>query len=168
MAAGKSSVVQAMSRSRGLPGVDLDELVSTRAGQSLPEIFGHGGVARFRREESQALAELPAKQPLLIATGGGIVEEKANRDLLTQHGVVIWLDAPWEILRYRIEAMGSARRPLVQHLGWRGLQQLYHRRARLYAAVAHFRLRTDRFDVGGVSRQALLRSLLWRRRQQVG
>ena len=86
-------------------------------------------------------------------------------DLLPKRGVVIWLDAPWGILRTRIEQGALSERPLFEKLGWAGLQKLHRQRRRLYAAAADFRLRSDRQPIAATGRTALLKSLLWRRRQ---
>ncbi len=168
MASGKSAIIDLLHQGTRLAAVDLDRVVSERAGCSLPEIFHRGGVEEFRALEREALATLPPEQSLLLATGGGCVETPQNAALLRERGVVIWLDAPWTVLRLRLEQEGAQRHPLVAHLGWEGLQRLYTHRRRVYARAAHFRLRTDRVPLGVTARTAMLRSLWWRRRRESG
>ncbi|HBL14516.1 MAG TPA: shikimate kinase, partial [Cyanobacteria bacterium UBA11162] len=57
----------------------------------------------FRDLESQVLSELAAYTKLTIATGGGIVLRRMNWSHL-HNGLVVWLDAPVEVL---IERLGS-------------------------------------------------------------
>ncbi len=168
MASGKSSVAAALGRGTGQPVVDLDREVERRARLAVPEIFRREGVAGWRRREADTLLALARRREILLATGGGLVEAPEARLLLRRRGLVVWLDAPWEVLRARLEREGPQRRPLIAHLGWEGLERLSWRRRRLYAACADFRLRSDRDDVAGLARSVLLRSLVWRRRGHGG
>jgi shikimate kinase len=166
LASGKSTCADLLSQGTRQPAVDLDAEVARLAGLAVPEIFRVGGPERFRRLELQVLEELATRRALLLATGAGCVETPRAMELLRRQGVVIWLDAPWEVLRGRLEAAGARRRPVLAHLGWEGLERLYRRRQRLYAAAAHFRLRSDQADPATVARDALLRSLFWRRQRR--
>ncbi len=168
MACGKSTVAQTMAQATSLPVKDLDREIERSAGMTIPEIFANGGVDEFRLREAAALSQIDADVPLLLAVGGGAVENKQVRDWLRQRGVVIWLDAPWEVLRKRIEEAGVARRPMVGHLGWDGMKSLYHHRLRLYADTADFRLRTDRAGVSVIATEAMSRGLLWQRQREGG
>ena len=87
-------------------------------------------------------------------------------DLLRRRGVVIWLDAPWPVIRDRLAEAGTEPRPLAGQLGWDGLQELYRLRRPLYAAAADFRLKSDLNPVEPLARRAMLRSLLWQRRER--
>jgi shikimate kinase len=162
MGCGKTRVAEILGRWTGWPVRDLDRDIEARAGLSVPEIFESQGLDSFRALEAATLRDLPEDAPLWLATGGGTVENPANGELLRSRGLVVWLDAPWEVLRQRIEGDGTARRPMVGHLGWDGLRTLYRRRQRLYARVADFRLRSDQADALAVARTVQLRSLLWR------
>jgi shikimate kinase len=164
MACGKSTLVEVMREGTNLPAVDLDIEITKRAGCSVPEIFQRGGLAQFRELEQRVLAGLDPIRPLLLATGGGSVETAANTETMRRHGVVIWLDADWEILRTRLEDAPQRYLPMIEHLGWDALRRLYLRRRRLYARAAHFRLRSDRAGIGNTARNAMLRSLVWQRR----
>ena len=165
MGSGKSTLTLHLQRATGRPAVDLDCTVAEGAGASVAEIFATRGREVFRRLEAAALADLQPDRDLLLAVGGGCVETPANVAVLRRCGVVIWLDAPWEILRTRIEQGALSERPLFEKLGWAGLQKLHRQRRRLYAAAADFRLRSDRQPIAVTGRTALLKSLLWRRRQ---
>jgi shikimate kinase len=164
LASGKSAVAGVLSQITRLPAVDLDREVERREGATLPEIFRLGGADRFRAAEARVLQGLDPERPLLVATGAGTLDRHANSQRLCEGGLVIWLDAPWEVLRARIEGAGEMYGAVLAHLGWSGLETLYRRRLRLYGEAADFRLRTLAADVGQVSRAALLRSLLWKQR----
>jgi hypothetical protein len=50
-------------------------------------------------------------------------------------------------------------------LGWAGLEDLFRRRRRLYAAAADFRLTATASEPALLARTAMLRSLVWSRRR---
>lgn len=166
MGSGKSTLTRHLHRATGRPAVDLDALIAEQAAATVAEIIAQRGLAEFRRLETEALAGLSPDSDLLLAVGGGCVESPANVAMLRGAGVVIWLDAAWEVLRTRIAQETAGReRPLLGELGWDGLAALHRRRRRLYAAAADFRLRSDRQPIAATGRSALLKGLLWRRRQ---
>lgn len=164
MASGKSTVADALQAATGRPVVHLDAAVSARAGAAVSEIFAREGEAAFRQRELAELEALDAGRSLVVDTGGGIVETPAAIALLRERGVLIWLDAPWETHRTRLKAGPPGTRPLVDRLGWAGLEELFRRRRRLYASAADFRLTATATDPAQLARTAMLRSLVWSRR----
>ena len=165
MGSGKSTLTRLLHDSTRRPVVSLDDEVERRAGASIPEIFRTSGEAAFREMEAAVLADLDPDRSLVVDTGGGIVQTPAACDLLRERGVVLWLDVSWDVLRQRLKREEPGRRPLVERLGWSGLEELFRRRRPLYAAVADFRLRGDDPDPEPLARRAMLRSLLWERRR---
>ena len=72
MGAGKSSVGRCLQLRTKLALVDIDDVVASHIGTSIPEIFSKYGEQVFREIETQALREMaPAKQTIIV-TGGGI------------------------------------------------------------------------------------------------
>lgn len=167
MASGKSAVARAVGEGARLPTVDLDTEVERLSGRPISAIFADEGVVGFRNWERRALARLSPERRLIIATGGGTVESLDCARRLRECGVVVWLDAPWEVLRRRLES-DRADRPLLAHLGWDGLVALQRRRQRLYAATADFRLRSDLESPAALARAVLACSLFWRRHGWAG
>jgi len=165
MASGKSTVTRLLHESTSRPLASSDALVQEQAGMAVAEIFARHGEGGFRRRELEALAALEPERNLVVDTGGGVVETPEAVALLRERGVVIWIDAPWEVLRHRLQLEGEAdRRPLIASLGWSGMESLHRRRRRLYAAAADFRLRSGEGPPDQLARTAMLRSLLWQRR----
>ncbi|NER06556.1 MAG: shikimate kinase, partial [Okeania sp. SIO3C4] len=97
MGAGKTTVGELLAKDLGYRFLDMDSLISQVAGKSINEIFADRGEAGFRQLETNVLAEVSSYKNLTIATGGGIVINPFNWSYL-QHGIVVWLDVPIEVL----------------------------------------------------------------------
>ena len=142
MGAGKSSVGRCLQRRTGLARFDTDEIVSSKFGLSISEIFSTHGERRFREVEAQALVELAAGEATIIVTGGGIVLREENVDLLKQLGTIVWLEADEETLFER--ASRRSNRPLLQTEDPRiTFSEMVRARAPLYAKVADIRIDTS-------------------------
>jgi shikimate kinase len=142
MGAGKSSVGRCLQRRTGLARFDTDEIVSSKFGLSISEIFSTHGESRFRELETQVLVELATGEATIIVTGGGIVLRKENVDLLKQLGTIVCLDADEETLFERASRRSS--RPLLQTEDPRTtFSEMLRARAPLYAKVADIRIDTS-------------------------
>ncbi|MGN6668317.1 MAG: shikimate kinase, partial [Trinickia sp.] len=73
MGAGKTTVGRAVARRLGRPFFDSDHEVEARTGARIPVIFELEGEERFREREAQVIAELAAREAIVLATGGGAV-----------------------------------------------------------------------------------------------
>ncbi len=136
MGAGKTSVGKALARILGKTFVDSDQELERATGVKIPLIFEIEGEAGFRVRESKMLAELVQLDNIVLATGGGAVLAKENRDLLAARGTVIYLRAPVRSLIKRTRRDRS--RPLLQVPDPAAkLTALYEQRDPLYREVAH-------------------------------
>ena len=152
MGSGKSTVGRLVARRLGWRFVDLDEEVAAAGGRSIVALFAEEGEAAFRKREATCLAASLADDaggPAVIAAGGGVVSEPANRSLLGQAATVVWLRAAPATLEARVGDGGG--RPLLAGAGGaegrrRALRDLTARRAPLYEEVADVTV-----DVDGLS-----------------
>lgn len=115
MGAGKTTVGAECARRLGRGFVDLDELIETTTGRSIPEIFATDGEPAFRVLERAALADTCASPaPLVISVGGGAMIDPENRRVAQAGSVVVWLRAAPEDLADRVLVAGEeGRRPLL-------------------------------------------------------
>jgi len=81
MGAGKSSVGVCLQRRTRLKLFDTDEIVMSKFGMPISEIFSRHGENKFREAEAEALQALATTEPVVIVTGGGIVLRKENTHL---------------------------------------------------------------------------------------
>jgi 5-deoxy-5-amino-3-dehydroquinate synthase len=138
MGSGKSTVGPLLARRLGRPFVDLDGLLEARAGQPISAIFAGDGEAAFRAQERELLAELLASGvPSVLAAGGGVVLDAANRARLRQQ-LTVWLDVGPDELVARVGA--STDRPLLAGGAAGRLRQLHDERQPLYEEVAGMRV----------------------------
>jgi len=135
MGAGKTTVGKELARRRKARFADCDHEIVARTGVSIPTIFEIEGEAGFRRRETQMIDELTRESDLVIATGGGVVTTPANRALMRERGIVIYLNVPPQILYERTRH--DRNRPLLQVDDPRQrIIELYHQRDPLYREVA--------------------------------
>jgi len=142
MGAGKSSVGACLRRRTGLGLLDMDEIVASNFGMSIPEIFAEHGEKKFREAETEALRCVRTAEQAIIITGGGIVLRKENVEILRRQAAIVWLDADEETLFAR--ASWKQNRPLLQTKNPRKAfsQNLASRRP-LYANIADIRVDTS-------------------------
>lgn len=111
MGTGKSSVGRSVAELLHYTFLDTDELIVTRAGKSITDIFAQQGEAAFRELERQVVEELAGRTHCVVATGGGVPANPANLASLKMHALVVCLWASpekiWENVR------GQSHRPLV-------------------------------------------------------
>jgi shikimate kinase len=142
MGAGKSSVGACLRRQTGLGLLDMDDIVASKFGLSIPEIFAEHGEKKFREAEAAALRCVRTEGQAIIVTGGGIVLRKENVGILKSHGVIVWLDADEKTLFAR--ASRKQNRPLLRTKNPRmAFSQIHDARRPLYASIADIRVDTS-------------------------
>jgi len=129
---GKSTVGQELAGKLGVPFIDLDAEIERAEGRSVTEIFDAEAEAGFRAREAKALLANSVHDPAVIACGGGVVLEPANRIVLRNTGTCVFLDVPIEILESRVEP--NEDRPLIRAEG--DLQRLLAQREPAYREFA--------------------------------
>ena len=82
MGAGKSTVGAILARDLGWRFIDLDQVIEASSQSTVAEIFRDYGEAEFRRRERQAVQQLSSEEEIVLALGGGTVEDESTRSLL--------------------------------------------------------------------------------------
>jgi shikimate kinase len=132
MGAGKTAVGTALARQLGVPFLDSDEEITRAANRSIAEIFERDGEPFFRARESEVISRLLRGTPCVLSTGGGAFLSAANRQLIHDVGVSVWLRADLDLLWQRVRHKTT--RPLLRTANPREtLRELYEARLPFYA-----------------------------------
>jgi shikimate kinase len=144
MGAGKTTVGRALAARLGLPFVDSDRQIEQDAGCSVREIFAAQGEPAFRELERTAIAALLAGPDVVLALGGGAVEDPRTRQALA--GVpVVFLEV--DLAQATARTGPDGRRPMLQRPD---LPELFERRQAGYREVATVTVTTGDLSVEAV------------------
>lgn len=112
MGAGKSTVGTELARILRWQFLDLDRCIEAKCGQTVAEIFRRHGEAHFRVQERQTIEELSSHKRVVLALGGGSVEDEGTLTSLlgAPKTCLIFLDAPLTELLGRL-SMADRSRP---------------------------------------------------------
>lgn len=146
MGAGKTTIGRQLARLTGKTFYDSDHEIEARTGVRIPVIFEIEGEAGFRVRESEMIAELATLPNIVLATGGGAVLDPNNRQVLANHGTVIYLRAGIDDILARTQH--DKNRPLLQTVNPRAkLEALFAQRDPLYREVADVVIDTSRQNI---------------------
>lgn len=126
---GKSTVGKLLSEKLGRELLDTDSEIVKSDGRTIPEIFTAEGEPFFRSLETEACKSTGKALAKIIATGGGAVMKKENRDALKQNGTVVYLKKDLSLL-----ALDG--RPLSKDED--AVRKIYEARKDTYEAFADF------------------------------
>lgn len=130
MGTGKTIVGRLVAEKLNRPFVDTDEEIVRRTGRTIPDIFAHDGESNFRHIERRMCRFLAAQQGYVVATGGGMLVDESNRDVMLASGWVVCLNAAPEAILQRLKN-DPIERPLLKG-DWRALLE---KRREAYASI---------------------------------
>jgi shikimate dehydrogenase len=131
---GKSTVGKILSEKLNREIIDTDEEIIKADGRTIPEIFSTDGEKIFREIETNSVKSVGKQLGKIIATGGGAVMKKENRDALGQNGTVIYLKKDLSLL-------SLDGRPLSKDED--AVRKIYEARKDTYEAFADFTVEVD-------------------------
>jgi len=142
MGAGKTTVGRQLARNMGMRFFDSDSELEFRTGVDIPLIFDIEGEKGFRRREKKTIEELTSLDNIVLATGGGAILDCDNRKILSERGIVIYLQASADQLFDRTHK--DQKRPLLQTEDPHAkLKELLAIREPLYLETAEIIVSTD-------------------------
>ena len=132
--AGKSTLGKILAKKIGWNFVELNKEIERENGLSVAEIIALYGQEGFRRLEQAALGHLLARnEPMVLATGGGIVSEPLTFDLILSSFYTVWLKAEPEEHMGRVRKQGDLRPMADDRSAMAELRNILLSREPLYA-----------------------------------
>ncbi|MEM9040013.1 MAG: shikimate kinase [Actinomycetota bacterium] len=155
MGAGKSSVGRVLSRRLDRDLLDSDEMIESRTGRTVREIWRDEGEPAFRALETQVLTDALAEdEPAIVAAAGGVVLSDVNRRILSESDAhVVWLLADVDVLLGRVA--NGMHRPLLDDDPEGTLRTMLADRTSLYQEVADAIVSVDGRTVNDVANAVL-------------
>ncbi len=158
MGSGKSTVGRRLAARLGWSFVDVDDVIEAEAGTTVAEIFACHGEVAFRERERAAIARLAGGHALVLALGGGAIEDPSTRALLLTGPGTLLVHLEVELATTLARCRESKPvRPLLGDPA--NLASRYQRRLPLYR-TAHVNLSVDALTpdevVGAILRAARL------------
>jgi shikimate kinase len=111
MGAGKTSVGRLVAEQLHFDYLDTDDVIQSRTGRTITEIFATDGEPAFRKLEAELVGELAGRIKTVIATGGGLPVNPQNLAGLKTHALVVCLWASPEKIWERVKH--QTHRPLL-------------------------------------------------------
>jgi XRE family aerobic/anaerobic benzoate catabolism transcriptional regulator len=135
--AGKSTLGKLLAKKIGWSFVELNKEIEAQNGLSVAEIIALYGQEGFRRMEQAALTQLLArKEPMVLATGGGIVSEPLTFDQVLSSFYTIWVKADPEEHMARVRRQGDLRPMADDRSAMAELRNILVSREPLYARAS--------------------------------
>ena len=144
-----------------MPFVETDTFVEQQQDMSIEQIFSQEGEGNFRHYEYQALQKILEIYPqCILSTGGGIVEQEKNRQLIAQSGFVVYISTQLEIIAARLENK-SHTRPLLSSSTnlLEKLRNLNTKRQAHYLGLADFTFHNNKAILAAKASKILLQAI---------
>ena len=82
MGSGKSTVGPMIAQRVGWKFIDVDNVIVDETGMAISDFFARHGETAFRKREHDTIARLAQENALVLALGGGAIEDAMTRQLL--------------------------------------------------------------------------------------
>jgi len=127
--------------------IRMDELITEKAGMSIPEIVERYGWGRFRDLESEVAEEVGKMDDCVIDTGGGVVLRERNVRNLREKGTIILLKSDVKTIIERIK--DDRRRPSLtgKKSFTEEVAEVLEQRRKKYEDAADYAIDTSRLTV---------------------
>lgn len=138
---GKSTLGKALAKKLDYQFIDMDEYIERQACMFIEEIFKAYGEEYFRALEKNVLKEFNNLDNVIIATGGGVIKDKSNKELMA--GICVYLETDVNELEGRLKSSGIVR-PLLQT---KTVFELFEERKELYDYFCDLKVDNSNMDL---------------------
>ena len=151
---GKTTIGKAIAAAIDWSFVDADTLLVSECGKPIKEIVDTEGWDAFRRMERSTLKQICTADRQIVATGGGVVLDKANIKAMKTSGMVIWLGATAETIQKRMlqdKNTGNFRPALTDKGRMEEIEDLLLKRNPYYKSASDFSIHTDNVPINEIT-----------------
>ena len=152
MGTGKSIIASLLSKKLNIPFIDTDKDLEDILNLSLEEFFKKFSEKKFRELESTYFVEHVNSSHCIYATGGGIIINKKNRNVLKNYGRTILLNASIETIIKRLEN-DSKKRPLFTNKN--ALENIWDERKHYYHQCSDIIIDTDNKEPQTIAKEII-------------
>lgn len=131
---GKSTVGKFLAEKLSKKLFDIDAEIEEKTSKKITEIFEEFGEEKFREIETEVIKNYCREMSMIVATGGGAVLKKENRNALKQNGIIVYL-------KKDINGLATEGRPLSSDEA--AVKKLYNERKAIYESFADFTVEVD-------------------------
>lgn len=140
MGVGKTTIGNLLAIRLDLKFIDIDEQIELEMNMKIKDIFEQYGEPYFRTLEHNTLKKF-INMNIVLATGGGVVENPNNIELLKQNKMNIWVDTNINTVYNRI--VNDINRPNAMNRSFDAIKDLYFRRRSRYNEIAYISINND-------------------------
>ena len=156
MGTGKTTIANCLSRKLDRKVVEMDQIISERAGMSISDIFKTYGEQHFRDLETGLLVETQSGMPVIVSCGGGTPMREGNVREMRKNGRIVLLTAKPETILKRVKSNHD--RPLLENnKNVAYIKELLEQRREKYEAAADLIIETDEKTADQICEEMLSR-----------
>ncbi len=138
MGCGKTTIGEILAKKLNMHFIDIDLYIENKYSMSISDMF-EISEEYFRICESCCVEEVSKLENVVIATGGGVVQQSQNITYLQQNGWIVYVERPVENI---LQDIHENHRPLLKK-GKDYFYELYQKRQPLYIKACNERIRND-------------------------
>lgn len=140
MGAGKTTFGTELSKYLNYEFIDMDDFIEKNQKLTINSIFEKYGEQYFRKLEKYFLKEILMDNKdnnLVLATGGGVILDIENREILKKYTKVVFLNTDINLIKLRL-VKEKDKRPLLNAIDWtEKLDSIMKDRQNLYLSTAN-------------------------------
>ena len=160
MGTGKTTIANCLSRKLDRKVVEMDQIISERAGMSISDIFKTYGEQHFRDLETGLLVETQSCMPVIVSCVGGTPMRECNVAEMKKSGCTVLLTACPETILQRTK--DDHDRPLLEkNKSIEFIAELMEKRREKYEAAADIIIETDGKNKKEICEELVRKVIAW-------
>lgn len=138
---GKTTTGRLLAKKLNVDFYDTDQMLTEQNQMTIAEIFDRGGEALFRQLEYEIVRQVCRLGLSVVSTGGGMLASEDNARLLSRHGIIVYIQRPFEACYQSLAAQPE--RPLFKNHTKKELAASYEKRASIYQKYASMTVKNE-------------------------